>query len=81
MLAKDEYLGNGDGIEPSLDPTPYSGKERRGTNDLSWLALKGMHCRRTYKYSVKCLWVMCRRQYTSILHMRFQIPELRQADA
>jgi hypothetical protein len=35
VLAKDEYLGNGDGIEPSLDPTPYSGKERRGTNDLS----------------------------------------------
>lgn len=31
---EDEDLGDGDGIEPALDPAPDSGEEARSTNDL-----------------------------------------------
>lgn len=35
MLAEDEDFGNGDRIEPALDPAPDGREERGGANNLS----------------------------------------------
>src|SRR2546421_677130 len=76
MFSQYEYLGNCDWIEPSLDPTPDSGKEGRCANNLPKSARRPIIIPGAYIYSVKRLRVVCCRQYTGILHMRFQIPEL-----
>lgn len=80
---KDEDLGDGYRVEPTLDPAPNGGEEGWRADDLGALA-QGNTLGLTevaYEDPVQGFRVMGRGKNTGILHVVLQIPKLAQADA
>lgn len=88
LVGEDEDLGDGNRVEPTLDPAPDGGKEGGRADDLqksgsvNWGAdqICGRRLLVTHKYSIQRLWVMSGSQLTGILHVTLEIPELLQTN-
>lgn len=65
VATKNKDLGNSDGIEPALDPSPNSAEEGRRANN---------------EYAIQCLGVMCGGKLRSSLHVLLEVPELLEAN-
>jgi hypothetical protein len=81
---EDEDLGDGNGVEPALDPAPNSGEKAWCTYNLRYVSVpcapKSLSIS-TYKDPVQCLRVMRCRQNRSILHMVLEVPKLFQPNS